>query len=355
MMSLKFGIIGYGGMGEWHHRHLRKMSGLEVTAAHDIRRQRVELAEQAGLRGYHRLADFLSADDIDVVIVAVPNDVHMELAIASMAAGKHVLCEKPVALSVAQFDEMLASAKRHNVVFAVNQNRRWDKDFCQVKQAVEQGLIGKPFVFESRIQGPNGAIHGWRGKKAHGGGMLLDWGVHIIDQVLSMITSDIAMVHCIMRSIKAPEVDDYFRLQIEFVDGQLAYFEVCLLALSPLPRWWVGGADGTLVIDKIAGDGRVIVMQAPAKVSTAPLRDNPAGPTRTFGDERTAKQVELPLPQVAPKWTDLYLNLADVISGKADLVVKPEEVRRVLGVIEAAFASHEKNAPIYMEKGQLSL
>ena len=218
-MALRFGIIGYGGMGGWHKRYISTLEGMQVVADHDIDPKRVEAGKADGVRSYLHLQEFLNDPKIDAVVIATPNDVHMELALACAACGKHVICEKPVALSLAQLDEMLAGARRHGVIFTVHQNRRWDRDYRKVVNALKEGGIGRPYVIESRVHGPNGRIHGWRAKKEHGGGMLLDWGVHLIDQILWMIDVPVKSVFCVLRSVMNPEVDDYLRLQMEFADG----------------------------------------------------------------------------------------------------------------------------------------
>jgi len=345
-MTLGIGIIGYGGMGGWHQRHVDRLDGFKVTAIHDIDPARVKAAEDEGIPAYLSLAEFLSDSSYDAVIIATPNDVHMELAIAAAAAGKNVISEKPVALSVAQLDEMIAAAKRHNVLFTVHQNRRWDKDFRIAKTTIEKGLIGKTYIIESRVHGPNGIIHGWRAEKEHGGGMLYDWGVHMIDQLLWMISTPVKSVNCVMRSVLNPDVDDYFRMQIEFTDGLLAYVEVGTLCLRPLPRWYVGGDAGTLWIDDFAGKGGITALKRASEASRAPLEDNPAGPTRTFGKEPTTEKVDVPLPDENPDFNDFYRNVKAAIEGKEELVVKPAEVRRVLTVMEAGFESARTNQPV---------
>lgn len=345
-MALRFGIIGYGGMGGWHKRYISTLEGMEVVAVHDIDPKRVEAGKADGVRSYLHLQEFLNDPDIDAVVIATPNDVHMELALACEACGKHVICEKPVALSVAQLDEMIAGAKRHGVVFTVHQNRRWDKDYRKVMNALKEGEIGRPYLIESRVQGPNGKIHGWRAEKAHGGGMLLDWGVHLIDQILWMIDSPLKSVFCVLRSVMNPDVDDYVRLQMEFANGLVAYVEIGTLFLQPLPRWYVGGDQGTLRIETFMDEGRLTILKQAAVHSNGPLVDTGAGPTRTFGKVGSVEVWQSPLPDPKTDWLDFYRNFKTVIEDGAELVVKPDEVRRVMQVLEAGFESNRTGMPV---------
>lgn len=112
---------------------------------------------------------------VDVVLIATPNDVHKELALQAFAAGKHVICEKPVTLSVSDFKDMVSAADAAGRVLMVHQNRRWDEDFLTIKQMYNEKTIGDLFRIESRVHGANGIPGDWRHLEAHGGGMLLDW------------------------------------------------------------------------------------------------------------------------------------------------------------------------------------
>ena len=95
-------------------------------------------------------------------MIATPNDLHKELSIAALKAGKHVVCEKPVALNTAELDEIVAVAQETGNTFMVHQNRRWDPDFLLVRELYRNGQIGDLFQLESRVQGANGIPGDWR-------------------------------------------------------------------------------------------------------------------------------------------------------------------------------------------------
>ena len=116
-MGIQLGIVGYGGMGGFHHRNASKIEGVQVVGAYDIDPVRVQVAEESGLRGFSSLEDLLACEDINTVLVAVPNDCHMEICIAASNAGKHVICEKPAALNVDELDQMIAAAGRNGKLF----------------------------------------------------------------------------------------------------------------------------------------------------------------------------------------------------------------------------------------------
>jgi len=348
-MPIKLGIIGYGGMARWHHKNAPRAGGVEVIAAYDIEPRMVKEAEENGLRGYHALDEFLADKEINTVLVATPNNVHKELAIAAMNAGKHVIAEKPVALSVAELDEMVAASEKNHVLFTVHHNRRWDKDYLTMRKALESGVLGKPYTIESRVHGCGGIVYGWRAHKEYGGGMLYDWGVHLLDQILYMMPCKVEAVYARLFSIVNPEVDDYFKVLLNFEDGTIAQVEVGTLCLESLPRWFVCGDKGALHIDDFEAKSGSITCLNKLVTEVAPeVVDTPSGPTRVFAPPPEDAKSHLPLPEVEADWTEFYANVRDAIDGKAELIVKPGEVRYTMSVIEAAFKSHETNQAVKM-------
>ena len=97
-----------------------------------------------------------------------------------MRAGKQVISEKPVTLNAAELEEIIAVSKETGRLFSIHQNRRWDKDYRIIKRIYDEKLLGTPYFIESKVQGSRQAMHGWRGHKQNGGGMLLDWGVQFL-------------------------------------------------------------------------------------------------------------------------------------------------------------------------------
>ena len=127
-------VIGYGGMGGFHSEKMQSVDGVELLGVYDIDPERNELAESRGIHAYPSREALLADPKIGLVTVATPNDVHREIVIAALAAGKNVICEKPVAMDSAELEEMIAAANRYGRLFTVHQNRRWDEDYLTVKK-----------------------------------------------------------------------------------------------------------------------------------------------------------------------------------------------------------------------------
>ena len=129
MINGKIGtaVIGYGGMGKWHTEKMIRDMGerMELVGIYDIRPERCDLAKENGIHAFASREELLSDERIDFVVVATPNDMHREIAIDAMEHGKCVMSEKPVTMSSAMLDDMIAASERTGKLFTVHQNRRW--------------------------------------------------------------------------------------------------------------------------------------------------------------------------------------------------------------------------------------
>lgn len=345
-MSYKVGIIGFKGMGGWHQENINsRVDGLECVAVYDINPEMVKNAEKKGLKGYYKLEDILADESIDIITIATPNDSHMELSIAALRAGKNVVCEKPVTLNTAQLERILAVSKEQGKLFSVHQNRRWDRDFNIVKEVLAKKTIGKPFYIESRVLGSRGIPGDWRCAALAGGGMLYDWGVHLIDQILWMVDSPVTQIYAQLLKVKY-EVDDNIKILLKFENGISALIEVGTYCFINLPRWHVSGDSGTLVINDWDCNGRIVKANTVEFKWEESIIHTSAGPTKTMAPRPKETIEELPLPKVETDWTDYYKNYIAALEGRQELIVKPEEALRVMKVIDACFDSDKYGVAI---------
>ncbi|NLG24025.1 MAG: Gfo/Idh/MocA family oxidoreductase [Clostridiales bacterium] len=345
-MKHKMAVIGYGGMGGWHADHARKSDVVELVGIHDILEARCALAESKGITAFRSLDEVLRHPKIELVTIATPNDVHRELAIACLKAGKHVISEKPVMLSVKDLEDVIEVANRCGRLFTVHQNRRWDVDYLAVRQLYQTGAIGDVMRVESRIHGSRGIPSDWRGQKEYGGGMLYDWGVHLIDQILTLYDdTPIDRVYCEFDHTTNDEVDDGFRLTMRFATGAAAYIEVGTYNFIALPRFYVQGRKGTAIIPDWRENCRVVECFAWHESDVMPVQ-TAAGLTKTMAprDDTTTRSYQLDRP--ASDVHDFYRNTCRVIEGAAQPLVTHRQMLRVLKVIEAAFQSADAGEPL---------
>ncbi len=339
-------VVGYGGQGSWHCDQVIKSDVAALAGVFDTDPARQAAAQSKGIKTYLSFEDILAHDDVDIVVIATPNDKHRELVVKALEAGKHVICEKPVEMSTAAFDEMCDAANRSGKLFSVHQNRRWDVDFLATKQIAQSGEIGDVINIESRIHGSRGIPSDWRCTKAQGGGMILDWGVHLIDQMLQIFGDDtIERVYCDTTNITNTEVDDGFKLHLYFTSGKTAYIEVGTYNFIAMPRFYMQCKKGSMIITDWRQKAHVAKMKAWNEKEVLPVQ-TAAGITKTMAprDELTIDEydVERPTSDVH----DYYRNFCAAIDKKADSLITHKEVRRVIQVMEAALASAETHETI---------
>ena len=343
-MSYTIAIIGFGGMGNWHCDNIReKVPQLQVKGIYDIREEAMIKAAEKSLYVYPTLEDLLDDDSIDVVTIATPNHVHRDLAVRCLTSGKHVVCEKPVTMDSYELEDIMHIAQKQGRLFSIHQNRRWDKDFCIIKQILRDKSIGVPYFIESRVQGSRGAMHGWRGHKVNGGGMLYDWGVHLIDQMLDLIPSPVVSVTSHLLSLFSQEVDDNIKILLRFENGVSALCEMSTNCFIPLPRWHISCSNGTAVVEDWACRGKMVQLSTKQQTEWADdIVYTEAGPTRTMAPRPVHTTHEMELPEVKTDWADYYQNIVQTMDKTADLIVMPEQALRVMKVIDVAFESQRQ-------------
>lgn len=338
-MMYQSAIIGFGGMGSWHYENISsKIPQINVKGIFDIRDQANQKAQELGVFVYPTLQALLEDHDIDLVTIAVPNNFHKDLSIQCMRAGKHVICEKPVTMDANELVEIIRVSEETGKLFSVHHNRRWDKDYVTIKKIISEDMIGKPYFIESRVQGSRRAMHGWRGYKVNGGGMVLDWGVHLLDQLMYMIDSPVVSVAAHLFNNFTEEVDDNIKIFIRFENGVSGLLEMSTNCFVNLPRWHVSCLDGTAVIEDWKCNGKMVQLNTDAVMEWSDdIVYTEAGPTRTMAPRPVQTTKEISLPEVTSDWSDYYNNIVDVLDQKAELIVKPEQVLRVMKVIDLIF------------------
>lgn len=335
-------IVGFGGMGSQHGKILSGINRVKVAGIYDILETRQQFAIDKGFYVYKSYEEILQDSNVNTVLIATPNDSHRDIAIAALKAGKHVICEKPVTLNSRQLEEIIETAETYNKVFVVHQNRRWDEDYLVMKKLYEEDILGDVFHIETRVQGSRGIPGDWRHQKEYGGGMMLDWGVHLIDRILVMIKEKITSVHCKMSYVQGNDVDDGFRLTINFESGKTVVVEVGTCNYITLPKWYMCGKKGTAIIEDWEMNGQVITLKTFNDKDATPIEAG-AGLTKTMAPRDVDTVNCSPIPRLYTDVREFYHNFIDVTEGKGEILVKNEEVLRVMKVIEAAILSDELN------------
>ena len=349
MNDIKLGIIGFGGMGK-HHAKRAPLAEVKVISAADILPDRALEAQAAGLEAYSSADELLAKSDINTVILTVPKHLHREMCIKASKAGKNVITEKPAALNTKELDEMEKACLDAGVIFTAHQNRRWDRDMLTAKFALDSGIIGNIFTVESKLHSGNGYMHEWHLYKEFGGGMMYDWGVHLIDQILFMMPgAKINTIFADIKNVLHEQVDDYFKIILKMDNRITAHIELSTYILDYQPRWLVGGDKGTMIVKDFGCDGAVYKTGKLMDKLPSQIVETVAGPTRQFAPVPPGGIEKNALPEIKSDINEFYLNFRDVINGVSELRVKIPEVRRVLAVMEAAVKSSETGQSIAFE------
>jgi len=346
----RLAIVGFGGMAGWHYDLIEGIDGLTVAGIWDIKEERREYAASRQIRVYESLEDLLADRSVDLVLIATPNDVHKSIAVKAMEAGKNVVSEKPVTLSSADLQEMIDASRRTGRYLTVHQNRRWDEDFLTVKKVLDQGKLGEVFRIESRVHGSRGIPGDWRQEKEHGGGMVLDWGVHLLDQALLFYPGrKLETVYATLTNVTNQLVDDGFTADLGFEGGVHMLVEVGTSNFINLPRWYVLGADGTAVIEDWGKDIRIVRALGADEKDVVPVR-TAAGLTKTMAprrDDSIHTEVEA---EVKSDIREFYQNVMAVLEGREESRIRMEEVMRVMKLMEAIFTSARERRVVFFEK-----
>ncbi len=347
--DMKIAIVGLGGMGDWHRELIESIDGLTLAGIYDIKEERQEYAKEKKIRVYASFEELLADEEVELCLIATPNDLHKPLAIAAMKAGKHVVSEKPVTLNSEDLKEMIAASEETGKLFTVHQNRRWDEDFLTMKKIYNDNLLGEVFRIESRVHGSRGIPGDWRQLKEQGGGMVLDWGVHLLDQILLMLKGvKLNKVYATITHVTNQLVDDGFTTSLLFENGVEVIIEVGTSNFVNLPRWYMLGANGTAIIEDWSLKGEIVSVKGQNEKDVVPVK-TAAGLTKTMAPRREDTIAKTELPVVKSDIRDFYRNVIKAIRGEEEINVKLPQVARVMRLMEAIFESAEKQQVVDFE------
>ena len=326
--AIRCGVIGYGGafnMGQAHGNYITQTSGLELTSVCDLDATRTQAAQSdfPQVKTYNSVEDMLAAPDVDLVVIVLPHNLHAPVAIQASQAGKHVIVEKPMCISVDEATQMIEAARAADKMLSVFHNRRQDADYRTLRDiVVEQKLIGDVF----KIEVWSGGYHEqsptwWRSSKEISGGYFYDWGAHFLDWLLGLVPGqkmESISGHFHKRTWHDVTNEDHVEAIIKFDSGCIADVQMSSIAHAGKPRWWLLGEKGA-VVDR-GGHFEV---------------------TGDFQNEGYKATLRVPYGG-ASEWKTYYTNIAAHLLHGEDLGVKPEQARRVIAVLEAAEQSSKQ-------------
>jgi scyllo-inositol 2-dehydrogenase (NADP+) len=314
---IRVGLVGYGLAGaSFHEPLIRACERMELAAVLTSRDHPLRVAT---------LGELL--DRSDLIVVASPNQTHFPIADESLAAGKHVVVDKPFTITVEQADALIARAAEQQGVLTVFQNRRLDGDFLTVRKLLP--CIGEMSLFEANWDRFRPAIkQGWREIAEPGGGVLADLGSHLIDHALQLFGLPDAVEADVLAQRLDARVDDYFELTLHY--GRMrACLRCSTLIAEPRPRFAVHGSGGSFV--KFGID----VQEAQLRSGTDP-RNPSFGVDQRDGSFTLPDGTRNPVPTERGRYRDYYDAVASAILDGGPVPVDPRDSRDGLLLIDLA-------------------
>ena len=340
--NLRVGMVGAGIIGEAHATAISHLDDQDVVAiAEPIDLLRDDFADKYSVqRKYASWEELIADDGLDVVYIGTPNDLHLPIAIGAMESGKHVVCEKPLARTLDEGKKMAQAARRTGKQLLVALNHRFICRNQKVKQVLDDGAIGKPFLALStfignefdRMSDPDN----WKGtREKSGGGAVIDNGTHMIDLLRWWLGDAVAVTaRCARLLVTADnKEEDTAALTIEFAGGALAELS---LTFSARYSAWPSGYLGAAIRNEIyASDGSIRV-GGDEPVVTVVGKNTP----RTTLDD---SQITTGMP------SSLQAHFADCIRGNAEPIVTVQDGVAALEVVDAAYRSAQTGKRVVIQ------
>lgn len=329
-MTVRIGLVGTQFIGSLYAYSLREIRGAEIVAVAAPNTAEAFAARHAIPAWYRDYRSMIEATDLDAVAIAVPNDLHYDVCLAAADRGKHILCEKPLALSLEEADTMIAACRRAGVVLMYGENLLFAPMYRHLRDLARQGEVGPPFLAKhAQCHGGPYSPWFWDVERA-GGGVLLDMGCHSIHTLCWVLGAwPEAVTASLGRFVHADRTlgEDHSSLVLHLPGGRMAIAENSWAMPGGEDRLEVYGPGGRLVADLERGP-TVRSYRAPATETAADASASRGG--WRYSPFREAWQFGFPQE---------LQHFVDVIQGQAVLESGGEDGRRVLEIICAAYES----------------
>jgi len=330
--QIKVGVVGYGGAFNMGRAHLNEMkrAGMTPVAVAEIDPTRLEAAKTdfPGIGTYKSLAVMLAKSDVNLVTIITPHNTHAKLALQALSAGKHVVCEKPLAITTAECDAMINLAAKRRVVLSTYHNRHWDGWILNALKHIQAGMIGEVVRIDAHVAGYGKPRDWWRSSKTISGGIMYDWGVHLLEYGLQIIDSEITEVSGYAKCGfwadqskwgKDTNEDEGYAV-IRFKSG--AYMTLLTSSIDANPRKGlleITGTKGSYIID---------------------------WPYNECIQHKNGDVISTKFAHPADEGYRFYQNIADHLTKGEKLVITGEWARRPIHILDLAIQSYKKGAAV---------
>ena len=339
---LRVGLIGYGYAGKTFHAPLvAAVPDLALVAVASSDAAKVH-ADWPAVTVHATPAELIAREDIDLIVIATPNDTHHPLARSALLAGRHVVVDKPFTVALDDARELVALARQRRRVLSVFHNRRWDADFLTLRRLVSEGALGRVVEMSSRHDRFRPEVRQrWREGAGPGAGLWFDLGPHLVDQALQLFGRPraITLVRDLVRD--GALADDWFAAHLRY-DRLHVHLHAGMLVAASAPRFAVHGTAASFVKEGL--DTQEDSLKAGVRPTWPPQPGWGVDPGRalrvTRADDGTA--VAEPVALLPGAHQAYFAGVAAAIRGTAPNPVPAEEALEVMALIELGIASAEQ-------------
>ena len=319
------GLIGYGKAGRVFHAPLiNSVDGLHLH----------KIVEH---RGDDEVSALLADPEVELVVIATPNETHFDLGRRALLANKHVVIDKPFTVTSDAARQLIDLARERKRILTVFHNRRWEGDFLTIRRLLDRNALGRVVSFEARFDRfrNEAKLGAWRESSASGSGILYDLGSHLIDQALVLFGKPESITADVRRERDFGEASDAFDIWMRYPRLRVS-LTAGMLVRERTPRFTVRGTHATFV--KFGLDPQEAALAAGGTPRDADWGKEPREQWGTLITDHGEEIVET-LPG---SYQSFYENLRDVIAGRAELAVDPEQARDTIEISERAAASNRR-------------
>ncbi len=333
MRTYRFGIIGCGSIAHHHAHSIRETGRGVITAVCDPSLDKARsFAEQYG--GARSVTDFralVKSPDVDIVAIGSPSGSHGEMVVACAEAGKHILCEKPIAITKQGLDDLVQAVEHHGVKMSSVFQKRLAPDFIRIKEAVARGVFGQVFLADAYIKFYRSQEYydsaGWRGTWEHdGGGALMNQGIHTIDQLLCLAGDAESVFARVGTKARNIEVEDTAVALVQFKSGAYGVIEgTTSVYPGEQARIELHGTNGSVIL---ADSGiKLWAIEDPPVLEDVDLCGNDASTSKDPGNFPKNSHVEL------------IEDLIESIDSGRETLIPAREGRKAVDLILAIYES----------------
>lgn len=345
MAKIKTAVVGFGLSGKVFHAPFLETSEKFELAKIVQRSGNNAATAHPTAQVVRSFAAVLEDDNIDVVVICTPNVLHFPMAKEVLLAGKHVIVEKPFVATPAEGEELIELAEKQGRHLFVFHNRRWDGDFKTVQKILNEGALGEIVSYEAHYDRFTPLLHdkGWKEEAEPTISILHDLGTHIIDQAVCLFGTPKSVTANVWKQRKGSAIVDAFDIRLGY-ENIAVTLKSSLLVKEQGPRYEIHGHDGSFVkygIDPQEDD---------LKAGETPLRANWGMESQeTWGllhASSAGKNYREKVETLAGNYMGFYDNVVEVIQGKGQVAIPPQEALVTVKIIEATLQSHEEGKTV---------